>query len=89
MVLGQTDEFVSNVLNSSSKNSDVEKVVPSELAKHILEFQQSDSFRKTVILYLIDHKKYRIDSIASIFDCSRYLVKKSISQNYNGNWIFH
>ena len=50
--------------------------MPSELTEHLCEFKQSDSFGKTVILSLIDHKKYT-DFIASIFNCSKYLVKKA------------
>ena len=40
-------------------------------------FKQSDSFGKTVTLSLIDHKKYTIDFIAIIFNCSKHLIKKS------------
>ena len=35
----------------------------------------SDSFGKTLILFLIDHKKYAIDFTASIFNCSKNLKK--------------
>ena len=73
---GQADEFTSQVLNSSNQNSDEEQV-PSELTEHLCAFKQSDSFGKTVILSLIDHKKYTIDFIASIFNCPKYLVKKT------------
>ena len=54
---GQTDEFISQVLNSSNQNSDQEEQVPRELTEHLCAFKQSDSFGKTVILSLIDHKK--------------------------------
>ena len=51
--------------------------MPCELTEHLCAFKQSDSFGKTVILSLIDHKKYTIHFIASIFNCSKYLVKKA------------
>ena len=49
---GQTDKFISQVLNSSNQ-----KQVPSKLIEYLCAFKQSDSFGKTVILSLIDHKK--------------------------------
>ena len=49
----------------------------SELTEHLCAFKQSDSLGKTVILSLIGHKKYTFDFIASIFNCSKYLVKKA------------
>ena len=51
--------------------------MPSEFTEHLRAFKQSDSLGKTVILPLFDHKKYTIDFIASIFNCSKYLVKKA------------
>ena len=45
---GQTDEFIAKVLISSNQSLDIEEVVPCELTEHILAFQQSDSFMKTV-----------------------------------------
>ena len=47
--------------------------MPSELTEHLCAFKQSDK----VILSLIDHKKYTVDFIESIFNCSKYLVKKA------------
>ena len=58
---GQTNEFIPQVLNSISHNSDEEEQVSSKLREHLCAFKQSDSFGKTVILYLTDHKKYTID----------------------------
>ena len=40
---GQTDEFISKVLNSSNQNSDQEEQVPCELREHLCAFKQSDS----------------------------------------------
>ena len=51
--------------------------MPHELTEHLCAFKQSDPFGKTAILSLIDHKKYTINFIASIFNCSKYLVKKA------------
>ena len=51
--------------------------MPSGFTEHLHAFKQSDSFGKTVILPLIDHKKYTTDFIASIFNCSKYLVRKA------------
>ena len=71
----QTDEFISQVLNSSNQNSDEEKQVSSEILEHLCTFKQSDSFGKTIILSLINHKKNI--QLASIFNCSKYLVQKA------------
>ena len=73
----QTDEFISQVLNPSNQNSDEEEQVSSELREHLRAFKQSDCFGKTVIISLIDHRKYTTDFTASIFNCSKYLVKSS------------
>ena len=51
--------------------------MPSELTEHLCASKQSDSFGKTVILSLIDHRKYTIDFTAIIFNCSKYLVKRA------------
>ena len=51
--------------------------MPSELTEHLCPFKQSDSFGKTVILSLIDHKKYTIDFIANFFNYLKHLVKKA------------
>ena len=51
--------------------------MPHELTEHLCAFTQSNSFGKSVVLSLIDHKTYTIDFIASIFNCSRYSVKKA------------
>ena len=45
----------------------------------------TDSFGKTVILSLIDHKKYTINFInviTNIFNSSKYLIKKLVYGNY-------
>ena len=57
--------------------------MPSEFTEHLRAFKQSDSLGKTVILPLFDHKKYTINFIASIFNCSKYLVRKA------RNWKQH
>ena len=53
----QTDEFTSQVLNSSDQNSDEEEQVPIELTERLRAFKQSDSW---LII------KNTIDFIASI-----------------------
>ena len=76
LATGQTDEFTSQVLNSSNQNSDEEQV-PRELTEHLCAFKQSDSFGKTVILFLIDHKK-----IHYWFHSKYFQLPKIFSKDY-------
>ena len=83
----QTDEYISQVLNSSNQNSDEEKQVSSEIWEHLCTFKQSDSFGKTIILSLIDHKK--IYTISKYFQLFKIFIKKSlqVETSLSGNWI--
>ena len=73
---GQGDAFIATILETN-QNSDEGNIVPEVLTELLKAFTKSDSFRKLVILSLIDHERYTQEYISKFFECSLHLVKKA------------
>ena len=73
---GQGDAFTATILETN-QNPDEGNIVSEEVTELLKAFTESDSFRKLVILSLIDHEWYTQEYISNIFECSLYLVKKA------------
>ena len=74
---GQSDSFISDVLDSSDSDENVQTIVPVELENYVEMYKESDSMAQLVILSLQDHSNYSINQLKGAFGCSSYRVKQA------------
>ena len=58
VVPGQSEEFISDILNDKMEESSTEKEAPEELIRMSKFYQESDAISSLIILSLVDHDKY-------------------------------
>ena len=77
VALGQSEEFINDILNNKMEESSTEKEAPEELIRMTKIYQESDAISSLIILLLVDHNKYSKQLLMKTFGCSKYKIDQA------------